>query len=91
MSRVFEFDPEKSAANLAKHGIDFEMAQALWLDPSAAKIPALSATEDRFGVVGCIDGQPWTAFATMRDEIVRIISVRRSRQSEVRFYDTQKD
>jgi len=29
---VFEFDPEKSAANLAKHGIDFEAAQALWLD-----------------------------------------------------------
>jgi len=29
---AFEFDPEKSAANLAKHGIDFEAAQALWLD-----------------------------------------------------------
>ena len=28
----FEFDPEKSAGNKAKHGIDFEEAQALWKD-----------------------------------------------------------
>jgi uncharacterized DUF497 family protein len=28
----FEFDERKSGANLAKHGIDFVEAQALWLD-----------------------------------------------------------
>lgn len=28
----FEFDERKSAANKAKHGIDFVEAQALWLD-----------------------------------------------------------
>ena len=33
---AFEFDPDKSAANLAKHGIDFEAAQALWLDEAVA-------------------------------------------------------
>ena len=30
---AFEFDPVKSAANAAEHGIDFEAAQALWDDP----------------------------------------------------------
>jgi uncharacterized DUF497 family protein len=30
----FEFDPLKSKANQAKHGIDFVDAQALWNDPS---------------------------------------------------------
>ena len=29
---MFEFDPAKSAANLAKHGIDFEQAQMVWGD-----------------------------------------------------------
>lgn len=29
----FEFDVNKSQANLTKHGIDFEAAQALWKDP----------------------------------------------------------
>lgn len=28
----FEFDPAKSTANKAKHGIDFVEAQALWDD-----------------------------------------------------------
>ena len=28
----FEFDPNKSAANKDKHGIDFDEAQALWDD-----------------------------------------------------------
>jgi uncharacterized DUF497 family protein len=26
----FEFDPRKSAANLAKHGIDFASVQEIW-------------------------------------------------------------
>jgi len=26
----FEYDTAKSAANLSKHGIDFDRAQALW-------------------------------------------------------------
>ncbi len=30
---MFEFDEEKSRANLAKHGIDFHDAQGLWEDP----------------------------------------------------------
>jgi uncharacterized DUF497 family protein len=36
----FEFDPATSAANLAKHGIDFVAAQALWSDPDRLEIPA---------------------------------------------------
>jgi uncharacterized DUF497 family protein len=27
---IFEYDPKKSEANKAKHGIDFEEAKALW-------------------------------------------------------------
>lgn len=29
----FEFDPDKSAANEAKHGINFTQAEDLWNDP----------------------------------------------------------
>jgi uncharacterized protein len=53
----FEFDPAKSAANLAKHGIDFTA------------------------------GQCWSAVVTYRDENVRIISVRRSREGEIAIYE----
>jgi hypothetical protein len=35
----FEYDPNKSEANKAKHGIDFEEAQELWNDQEAATSP----------------------------------------------------
>ena len=83
----FEFDPAKSAANKAKHGIDFVEAQALWQDDGLADAPVESEGEPRFLVIGRIDGKHWTAVCTLRGEVVRIISVRRARKTEVMFYD----
>ena len=83
----FEFDPTKSAANKAKHGIDFVEAQALWEDPDYIERPARSATEPRVQVIGRIAQTLWSAFATIRhEETIRIISVRRARQDEERRY-----
>jgi len=36
----FEYDLNKSQANKQKHGIDFEEAQALWLDENRVQIQA---------------------------------------------------
>ena len=83
----FEFDPAKSAANKAKHGIDFVEALALWQDDGLADAPVVSEGEPRFLVIGRIDGKHWTAVCTLRGEVVRIISVRRARKTEVMFYD----
>jgi uncharacterized DUF497 family protein len=71
----FEFDPTKSAANNAKHGIDFVEAQALWKDPDYIERPARSATEPRVQVIGRIAQTTWSAFVTIRhEETIRIIS-----------------
>ena len=88
---VFEFDPGKSAANLAKHGIDFETAQALWLDDRQVMGPTKSPDEERWMVVGMIDGKLWSAVVTYRDEAIRIISVRRARPKEAAAYVAQDD
>jgi len=48
----FEYDSEKSDSNKEKHGIDFSAAQALWYDPDYIEIPALTADEARFLVIG---------------------------------------
>ena len=87
----FEFDPAKSAANLAKHGIDFEAAQALWLDDDAFEIDARSTTEPRKALIGMIEGKHWIAFFTPRGEAIRIISVRRARENEVQAYERRKE
>jgi len=83
----FEFDPAKSAANLAKHGIDFTEAQTLWRDTHRIEVPARTTDEPRWMVVGQIGGRCWSAVVTYRDEHVRIISVRPSRESEVELYE----
>ncbi|MEI9926448.1 MAG: BrnT family toxin [Sphingomonas sp.] len=52
---MFEFDPAKSAANLAKHGIDFEQAQVLWQDDRRLLVASSRPTdEERQLMVGMI-------------------------------------
>jgi uncharacterized DUF497 family protein len=82
----FEFDPAKSAANLKKHGIDFVGAQVLWSDPDRLEIPARSLDEPRAQVIGRIGEVVWSAFVTMRNNRIRIISVRRARDEEQAAY-----
>lgn len=86
----FEFDPRKSAANLAKHGIDFVEAQRLWDDPDLLEVPARTEDEPRWLIVGRIDTRHWSAVVTSRGDAIRIISVRRSREEEVTLYESQE-
>lgn len=85
---TFEFDDKKSLINLEKHGIDFIDTQQLWGDPYLIEIQARSADEPRSLVIGSIDGKVWSAVITYRGEILRIISVRRSRKAEVAIYES---
>jgi uncharacterized protein len=87
---MFEYDPEKSDANLAKHGIDFEQAQALWLDEGRYEIPSGGGPEERWLLIGKLQDRHWTAVYAMRDEHIQIISVRRSRLNEVRDYGSRE-
>lgn len=84
----FEFDPQKSASNQGKHGIDFVGAQALWQDPGLLEIPLATEDEPRTLVIGTIEGRHWSAIITHRDDRIRIISVRRSRIEERELYES---
>lgn len=82
----FEFDEAKSVSNKRKHGIDFVEAQQLWWDEKRIQLPARLVDEDRFAVIGVIEGRHWTAFITLRGKHVRLISARRARKQEVLTY-----
>ena len=84
----FEYDDRKSATNLSKHGIDFDTARGLWLDPDLLEVPARTEDEPRFLVVGLIGDTHWSAIITYRGVSIRIISVRRSRIEEVKLYES---
>lgn len=83
----FEFDPAKSASNLAKHGIDFTAAQALWDDEDYLEVQARTQDEPRWLVIGKIGDRTWAAIVTRRRGVVRIISARRARAKEEALYE----
>jgi len=88
---TFEYDENKSTSNKLKHDIDFEEAKALWDDPYAFELPALqSEEEERFLVLGQINSKNYTAIITYRGANIRIISVRKSREKEIKFYENIK-
>mgnify|MGYP003381936861 CR=1 FL=1 len=84
----FQYDPERSLANLKKHGIDFEQAQLLWEDPDLVVIAARSDDEPRYLVIARLHDHHWSAIATDRGDEIRIISVRRSRSAEIELYES---
>ncbi len=84
----FEYDKEKSLSNLKKHRIDFIESQELWKDPNILEVETNFEIESRFIVIGKICEKHWSAVITYRGECIRIISVRRSRESEVNLYES---
>jgi uncharacterized DUF497 family protein len=53
----FEWDPEKAASNLAKHGVSFEEARTVFGDPLATTVPDPdhSGAEERWLTTGLSD------------------------------------
>jgi uncharacterized protein len=81
---MFDWVGQKSLTNREKTGIDFETAKSLWLDERRVEI---EMTFPECALIAKIQEKTWTAIYTVRDESVRLISVRRARTKEVRLYE----
>jgi uncharacterized DUF497 family protein len=80
-------DIDKSRINKKKHGLDFEEAQALWNNSEAVNIQAKNDSEVRYAFISKHHEKYWVAFYTLRNDAIRLISVRRARANEQRIYD----
>ena len=90
MDLRFEWDPQKAAKNLAKHGVSFEDAATVFGD-LLGRIevdPRHSAGEERFVLLGISRERRLLAvmFAE-RGEAIRLISARRATRRERREYE----
>ena len=84
----FEFDPVKEARNLKKHGIDFETAKEVFVDPDVVGSPDRhhSWKEERWYAVGRIsDGSVVTVWYTLRNGRIRIIGAGRLRKGREEY------
>jgi uncharacterized DUF497 family protein len=84
----FEYDNNKSRINREKHGIDFIEAQSLWEDENALIVPANTSDEEvRYALISRLNAKCFVVIFTMRENIFRIISVRRCRKNEEKNYE----
>lgn len=86
----FEWNPNKAALNLEKHGVSFQEAATVFNDPLSVTFPDPdhSVGENRYVIIGISRfGQLLVVAHTDRGEKVRIISARRATRLERRFYE----
>jgi len=83
----YEFDPDKDRFNIARHGLSLTEAEyfewdtaVLWEDTREAY------GEQRFQATGYIGDRLCVMIYCLRDDIVRVISLRKAEPKEMRRY-----
>ena len=85
----FEWDPAKAKANIARHGVSFEAAQAVFADPQALELLDNSTEEERWRLLGRATSDILLVVYTERGDRVRIISARKASKREQEVYREQ--
>jgi uncharacterized DUF497 family protein len=85
----FEWDAKKAAENVAKHGVPFEFAARVFLDPFRydAEDTRRDYQEERRLVLGKIDERLFVVAYAPRGAVTRLISARKANEREQRHYD----
>lgn len=94
MGFLFEWDPNKAAENLRKHGVSFEEAATVFGDFLSVTIdaPLHSDDEQRLVIIGqTVRGQTLVVVHTAHGDKIRIISARRATKQERKSYEQSKN
>ena len=87
-----EFDAAKRDKTLIERGLDFARATEVFAGIHlTAPDSRQDYTEDRFITIGHLDGRLVVLVWTPRDEVRRIISMRKANDREKAFYDRYVD
>ena len=85
----FDWDDAKSDTCLAHRGFDFAYAIRAFLDDNrkVGQDRRWDYGENRYWLLGAIEGRVFVVIYTMRGSVVRIISARKANGREVREYE----
>lgn len=88
----FEWDQAKSDACFAERGFDFAYVLSAFIDAARLihKDTRWDYGEDRYRLLGSIDGRVFFIVYTIRGTVLRIISTRKANQREVSDYESSK-
>ena len=84
----FEWDEAKAFQNLARHGVDFVDASAVFEDPLRLELQdeRYEYGEMRVRAIGIVQGVLLVVVFTYREDTIRIISARKAERHERRAY-----
>jgi uncharacterized protein len=82
----YEWDENKRAANIAKHGLDFWDGVAMFDGRPVYSHRSVRGEEGRIVTVGLLVGRFVAVVWTERGSAIRLISMRRARDEEKRAY-----
>jgi hypothetical protein len=95
---MFEWDPEKAAANCTKHGVSFDEAVTAFDDPNGLDGADIGHSADeprRLRLAASSAGRVLVVAYTMRmkahEEVTRIISARAASRRERKRYEAPED
>ncbi|MEN9704658.1 MAG: hypothetical protein RLZZ393_537 [Pseudomonadota bacterium] len=87
-----EFDPEKDRRNLAKHGVSLAKALDLsWEELVVLPDRRIDYGEERFIGYGKLGIRLYCVIFVLRHGTVRIVSLRKANDREIKRYDQSKD
>lgn len=87
---VFEWDEVKRLKNIKEHKLDFIRAKEIWENPVIEILsPQTHHSEKRFLAIGKIENIFITVVYTWRGENRRLISSRRVRKNEKKYYENE--
>jgi uncharacterized protein len=88
---VAQWDAEKAAENLRKHGVDFADAETALRDEMAMTMPDDDPEGERFVTLGMDAlGRMLVVVYEWRDDDVRLISARKATRAERRQYEGRR-
>ncbi|HKS89076.1 MAG TPA: BrnT family toxin [Stellaceae bacterium] len=84
----FEWDDDKAARNWRVHAVTFEMARDVFRDPFAIEWQddERDPNEQRYGIIGMVEGRLLFVGYAMRRGRIRIITARKAEPYERRTY-----
>jgi uncharacterized protein len=85
-----EYDPQKSIDNEKLRGISFDLAERFdWETAIIVRDGRRDYGEDRFLALGLIDGRVYSLVFTPRAGTIRVISLRKANQREIKAYEAK--
>ena len=85
----FEWDEAKNRVCFERRGFDFAYSVRAFLDPHRIFVQDRRRDygEDRYRLIGTVEGRAYVVVYTLRGSIIRIISARKANGKEVADYE----